>query len=228
MANMFDQNALEDSLASAAENAVAPSIEPVELGPPPIIEPVVVMAPPPPPVTDEPREGDAVPVEQTEDVGKLYIECRTLLFYGACRKFRIPECYAESLIQEVFLSYLQSGTKIDNSRGWLVAAMCNASRHYWRTQGRTEQLPEDFARQSDPASLGLAEQFALEMTLQQCLRYLQPRCRETLELHYYEGRSASEVAAEMKTTVRYAEKLIHNCLRRCRHLYHNHPALADT
>jgi DNA-directed RNA polymerase specialized sigma24 family protein len=69
------------------------------------------------------------------DVEALYNEHRTLLLFIACRKFRIPDCDSENLIQDVFLSYLQTGTKIENVRAWLVAAMCNASRHYWRGEG---------------------------------------------------------------------------------------------
>ncbi len=97
--------------------------------------------------------------------------------------------------------------------------MCNASRYYWRVQGRTEQLPEDFGELSDPDSNALPERFAMQMTMQKVLAYLQPRCRETLRLHYFEGRSASDVARELDTTNRYAEKLIHNCLRRAREIY---------
>ena len=161
------------------------------------------------------------PSPQADDVETLYIEHRTLLLYVACRKFRIPDCDAENLIQEVFLSFLQTGTKIDNVRAWLVAAMCNASRHYWRASGRTESLPEDFNDHSDPDSHGLAEQYARDMTIRQALDYLQPRCRETLWLHYFEGRSAADVARELETTNRYAEKLIHNCLKRVREIYLN-------
>ena len=156
-----------------------------------------------------------------DDVEALYIEHRTLLLYVACRKFRIPDSDAENLIQEVFLSFLQTGTKIDNVRAWLVAAMCNASRHYWRAQGRTESLPEDFNDHCDPGSQGLAEQYTMRMTIRQALDYLQPRCRETLWLHYFEGRSAADVARELETTNRYAEKLIHNCLKRVREIYMN-------
>jgi RNA polymerase sigma-70 factor (ECF subfamily) len=159
------------------------------------------------------------PSAAADDVEALYIEHRSLLLYVACRKFRVPDCDAENLIQEVFLSFLQSGTKIDNVRAWLVAAMCNASRHYWRAQGRIESLPDDFNDHSDPGSLGLADQFAMKMTVRQALDYLQPRCRETLWLHYFEGRSAADVARELETTNRYAEKLIHNCLKRVREIY---------
>ena len=156
-----------------------------------------------------------------DDVEALYIEHRNLLLYVACRKFRVPDTDAENLIQDVFLSFLQTGTKIDNVRAWLVAAMCNASRHYWRSQGRTESLPEDFNDHCDPGSQGLADEYARRMTIRQALDYLQPRCRETLWLHYFEGRSAADVARELETTNRYAEKLIHNCLKRVREIYMN-------
>lgn len=161
----------------------------------------------------------APPSPVADDVETLYLEHRTLLLYVACRKFRIPDCDAENLIQDVFLSFLQTGTKIDNVRAWLVAAMCNASRHYWRAQARTESLPDDFNEHSDPGSHGLADEFARKLTLRQALDYLQPRCRETLWLHYFEGRSAADVARELETTNRYAEKLIHNCLKRVREIY---------
>jgi RNA polymerase sigma factor (sigma-70 family) len=159
------------------------------------------------------------PQTPADDVEKLYLEHRNLLMYVACRKFRVPDTDAENLIQDVFLSFLQTGTRIENIRAWLVAAMCNASRHYWRSSGRTESLPEDFSDRCDPGSQGLAEQYMTKMTVRQALDYLQPRCRETLWLHYFEGRSAGDVARELETTNRYAEKLIHNCLKRVREVY---------
>jgi len=156
-----------------------------------------------------------------DEVEVLYLEHRTLLLYVACRKFRVNEVDAENLIQEVFLSFLQTCTKIENVRAWLVAAMCNASRHHWRSMGRTESLPDDYSNQSDPGTHSIADKFAMEMTIQKVLGYMQPRCRETLRLHYFEGRSAGDVAKELETTNRYAEKLIHNCLRRAREIYNN-------
>lgn len=165
------------------------------------------------------RSEPVAPQSAADQIEALYVQHRTLLLYVACRKFGVPDSDAEGLIQEVFLSYLQTGTRVLNVRSWLVAAVCNASRHYWRTQGRLEPLPEDFERHSDPRSQGLADKMAMKMTVRQALGYLQPRCRETLWLHYFEGRSASDVAREMETTLRYAEKLIHNCLKRVREVY---------
>ena len=109
------------------------------------------------------------------DVETLYVQYRILLMSVACRKFRVPEGDAEALLQEVFLSFLQTGSRIDNVRAWLVAAMCNASRHYHRSHGRLDQLPEDYLEYSDPGSHSLPEKRAMEMTIQQALGYLQPR-----------------------------------------------------
>lgn len=180
---------------------------------PPAEKPEVAVSISAPPRVMSPR------TNSPDDVETLYVQHRTLLLSVACRKFRVPESDAESLLQEVFLSFMQTGTKIDNIRAWLVAAICNASRHYWRTQGRVESLPEDYMEHSDPISHALPEKRAMEMTVQQALAYLQPRCRETLRLHYFDGRSAAEVAKELETTTRYAEKLIHNCLKRVREIY---------
>ncbi|MDP9360448.1 MAG: sigma-70 family RNA polymerase sigma factor [Acidobacteriota bacterium] len=156
---------------------------------------------------------------QPNDIGELYLRHRSLLLHVGCQKFHVPESEAEGLIQEVFLSFMTTTTRVENIRAWLVAAMCNASRHYWRVQGRTEGLPEDFDDHSDPSSNDIAETMAIVITMRQALEYLPPRCRETLHLHYYEGLSANEVAHSLDTTSRYAEKLIHNCLKRVREIY---------
>jgi RNA polymerase sigma factor (sigma-70 family) len=156
-----------------------------------------------------------------DEVEALYIEHRTLLLFIASRKFHIADGEAENLIQEVFLSFLQTCTRIDNVRAWLVAAMCNASRHYWRAQGRTESLPDDYANACDPKTTGTADEHAMRLTMSKVLGYMQPKCRETLRLHYFDGRSANDIAKELETTPRYAEKLIHTCLRRAREIYNN-------
>ncbi len=207
---------LEHNASDVTPNASRPRTEK-----PPVRAADPTVPPPPamPPAPAAPSSPGSPSSPAADDVEALYIAHRNLLLYVACRKFRIPDSDAENLIQEVFLSFLQTGTKIENVRAWLVAAMCNASRHYWRAQGRMESLPDDFKEHCDPGSQGLADQFAMRLTVRQALDYLQPRCRETLWLHYFEGRSAADVARELETTNRYAEKLIHNCLKRVREIY---------
>lgn len=152
-------------------------------------------------------------------VEAFYLEYRLLLIHVACRKFRVPEKDAEGLIQEVFLGLLRAGDGVVNVRAWLVAAVCNASRHYWRGASRIEPLPDDYELASDARSEQLAEQMATNLTVRQAIGYLQPRCRETLWLHYYEGQTARDMAVALDTSPRYAEKLIHNCLERVRQIY---------
>src|SRR5438477_1350635 len=149
-----------------------------------VIDLDAVDSPPAPPIPAAEAGGEP------PDVGDLYVLHRPLLLHIACRKFRIAETDAEGLLQEVFVSFMTTTTKVENVKAWLVAAMCNASRHYWRGQGKTESLPEDFDDHSDPSYSCLAEEIAMVITMQQALDYLQPRCRETLRLHYYEGLSA--------------------------------------
>jgi RNA polymerase sigma factor (sigma-70 family) len=164
------------------------------------------------PVVDTPAEGEGE-LEQT------YREHYTLLLFIACRKFKVPAADAESLIQEVFLSYLSSIREVRDVRSWLVGAIANASRQYWKTHGRTEPLPADLGERGDPSTAGLAESMATRITIRETLSRLHERCRETLRLHYFEGCSAPELARQFSTTSRYAEKLIHKCLRRAYEIY---------
>lgn len=148
-----------------------------------------------------------------------YLQYRELLIHVACRKFGVPERDAEGLIQEVFLAFLRSDDGVVNVRAWLVGATCNASRHYLRGARRVAPLPDDYQLATDAAAERLAEQMVTNLTVRQAIGYLQPRCRETLWLHYYEGRTAKDVAVAFDTSPRYAEKLIHNCLERVRRIY---------
>jgi len=169
---------------------------------------------------ETPATAETEPVV-TDPTEAIYREHYQLLLNVACRKFRVPEGDAEALIQEIFVSYLSVGAGIRAVRPCLVAAGSTPSRHYWRLHGRTESLPENFGERSDPLSHGLAETVALRLTMHQTLGYLHEKCRETLRLHYFEGCSATEVARQLDTTSRYAEKLIHNCLKRAYEIYRN-------
>ncbi|MGH9459318.1 MAG: RNA polymerase sigma factor [Thermoanaerobaculia bacterium] len=154
--------------------------------------------------------------EEIEDVYRLHFN---LLRYLACQKFRIPDGDAENLIQEVFVAYLSTDGDIRNVRSWLVGAMCNASRNYWRGHGRTEGLPADLRKRSDPLAPELDETVANRITIRETLSRLHQKCRDTLRLRYLEGCSAIEVAQQLETTNRYAEKLIAKCLKRAHQIY---------
>lgn len=158
----------------------------------------------------------------TEDalaVEDVYRRHYDLLFYLASRKFGVPENDTENLVHDVFLSYISRAVEVNDVRCWLVGAICNASRQFWRMHGRTEQFPESIGAASDPRARAVADSFATRLTVRETMARLHEKCRETLRLRYFEGCSAAEVARELDTTNRYAEKLIHKCLKRAHQIY---------
>jgi RNA polymerase sigma factor (sigma-70 family) len=117
------------------------------------------------------------------------------------------------------VSYLVTLAEIENPKAWLIAAVCNGSRHYWRSRSplfASEDLDgETFAR--DPA----AELTKIEhdILVSRMLSLLPPRQREVLRLHYFEQMTAPEMAARLGTTTRYAERLIWKSLKSARRIY---------
>ena len=135
------------------------------------------------------------------------------------RKFNIPPCDAEAIVNEVFTSYIARGEVIRDAKKWLVGAVCHASRSYWRTSSRTSQLPEDFCDYVDPKSPGLEGRIVDRVTVERALSEIDPKCRETLRLYYEEGYSAAEIAKRLGTTSGYVMQLLHTGRKRVRKAY---------
>jgi len=163
-------------------------------------------------VLPEPPKG----YERVEELYRLYFN---LMLYLSSQRFKVPESDAESLIHEVFLTFLANSSDVRDPRAWLVGSICHASRHYWRMNGRLESMSDEVLEQADPSAPGLAETVATRISVQETLSRLHEKCRHTLSLKYFEGCSAIEVARELDTTPRYAEKLIHKCLKRAHKIY---------
>lgn len=158
----------------------------------------------------------------------LYVECRALLLYVACRKFGVPEEDAESLLHDAVLSLLTTTATLENPRAWLVAAVANASRAYRRSRARYELIPQDaFDEMTTLGSTVDAEQVERKLTLSDILRHLHPRYREMLRLHYLEQLTSSEIADRLGSSTRYAEKRIVLALRRVREAYTSLTKRAD-
>jgi hypothetical protein len=56
--------------------------------------------------------------------------------------------------------------------------------------------------------------FQRTLLVGEALKYLQTMCRNVVVYRYIKSLSATEIAHEVGTTVRYAEKLVHNCTLR--------------
>ncbi len=162
------------------------------------------------------RGGSAAGLElpaPADGVEALDVTHRRLLLWLAVRKFGVAEDDAESLLQEVFLAYLQCGVAIHDVRGWLVGATCNASRSHLRWRGRHEALPPEALL--PPAADDLTK-IEHRLTVQNILRTLPAREREALRLKYFERHTYAEVALLLGTTEGYAEQLIAKTMRRLR------------
>jgi len=143
-----------------------------------------------------------------------------LLVQIAIHKFRVPDSEAETLAHDVLMSYLRKSQDVIELRPWLVGAICHASRHYWRLNGRNvpAETEEELDR-ADPASVRILDSLPDQIAAREALDCLNPRCREILHMRYFEGCTVIEVAERLGIKAKYAQKLIAKCLRRAEALY---------
>ncbi|HEX8172847.1 MAG TPA: sigma-70 family RNA polymerase sigma factor [Thermoanaerobaculia bacterium] len=160
-----------------------------------------------------PRSDD----QQFEAIYEQYFD---LLLQIAVYKFRVPETEAETLVHDVLMGFLRRRDEVAELRSWMVGAICHASRHYWRLNGRTigTENDEELER-PDPASLRILDSLPDQIAAREALECLGPRCREILHMRYFEGCSIIEVAERLGVRPKYAQKLIGQCLRAAEQLY---------
>lgn len=158
------------------------------------------------------------PVGATADSGfrALYEEHYEFLVSLAMRKYDVPRDEAATLTHDVFLNFYTSRRPIEQARAYLTVGVCRACSEYWRKRSREETHAEPSTGSSGDTS---EDSLVTRLTIQAALRLLKDRCRDTLQLYFVEGCTAKEVAVELGTTRRYAEKLIRNCLGKLRLIY---------
>jgi len=140
-------------------------------------------------------------------VAEAYHEYYRVLEYVAVQKFRIPDEEVRGLIHEVFLAFIKAGQKVYDERAWLVGAMCNHCRLYWRTHGRDAgALPLEEEGVCD------ADDVTKRVDVSTMLRRLPQRCREVLHLRFFEEYSSEEIANHFATTIQYARKMVYRCV----------------
>lgn len=155
-----------------------------------------------------------------EQFEAIYEEYFDLLVQIAVYKFQVPDTEAETLVHDVLFGYLRKSGEVLDLRPWLIGAICYASRHYWRLNGRT--VPADAAIELDrvdPASLRILDSLPDQLAARQALECLSPRCQEVLRMRYFEGCTVPEIATRLGVKTKSAQKLITKCLRRAERLY---------
>jgi RNA polymerase sigma factor (sigma-70 family) len=153
-------------------------------------------------------------VDHSADFDAVYEDHLRLLVGTAIDRFHISEADAETLAHDVFLAYFLKAEQVLDSTAWLVASMCNASRYYLRTQARHVELPREIV---GPARA--VDEITDHLVAREVLCCLTPRCQLALGLRYLEGYSIPEVAEELRTSPKYAGKLVARCLQQAQDRY---------
>jgi RNA polymerase sigma factor (sigma-70 family) len=152
---------------------------------------------------------------------EVYAEHFDFLVAVAVRKFRVPECEAEALAHEVFLTYLRRSGEVLNVHSWMLGAICHASRYYWRQNGRLiEPLDDEKAfERPDPATTRILDSLPDQLAAREALEGLKPRDQEILRMRYFEGCSIVEIGSRLGVKAKYAQKLLTKVLRRAERNY---------
>ncbi len=171
-------------------------------------------------------EGSAVPPDpdggdgSVSDAASLYLRNRGLMLFLAERWLNVPKQDSESLVQDVFLTYLRRASTVREPRQWLIGAIFRASRKYWRERLRTHPLPADIEERIDASSAELVRRIDDILTVHQVFGRTPEQCRVLLRSRYLEGLSLDEIATHRDTTANYAKKLVLGCLKRFRKAFH--------
>ncbi len=152
-------------------------------------------------------------------VEAVYREHVGFLINLARRSYGVSPEIAESLVHDAFASFANAKEPIRNVRSWLVSAVFNGCRYHWRRQARETPLPADAETWPDERSHDLADKIVTRLAVRAALARLDTRCRHIVHLRFHEYQSAREMAEELATTKKYAEKLLYGCVERVRQIY---------
>ncbi len=154
-------------------------------------------------------------------IERVYLEHSLLLRRVAVRKFGIPAADAETLVHDVFAAYIANpGAVRSDLRAYLIAAICNASRNYWRMKEMQERFfVEPGDSPPDSADDSFFDGLSLHLVMGATLARLGERCRDVLRRFYFEGESAGSIAEAMKTTAGNVHYILHVCRKKARFIY---------
>jgi len=145
---------------------------------------------------------------------EVYLQHVTKLRKIALRKFRIPPQEVEPLIQEVFVSYFVHADSVREVGPYLVGAICNASRNYWRRSDAEEALFCGEVPCMATPGPEILEEVERKMLLRKLLARAGGRCRELLDRYYWQGETTKAIADALDSTPGSILVFLHKCRRR--------------
>jgi RNA polymerase sigma factor (sigma-70 family) len=158
----------------------------------------------------------SIPPTGESEFEALYLEYGVLLRALAMRRYHIPPDDAEALVHDTFIAYLERHTVIRELKPWLIGAVSNACKHYWRDRKRESPLPETI--EETPGGRDDAEEWAWRISVGSVVARLGEKCRETLRGYYWRDESKETIAAQLATSPGYVRQLLVSCRRRVKEL----------
>jgi RNA polymerase sigma factor (sigma-70 family) len=114
---------------------------------------------------------------------------------------------------------MQRHTIVREPKPWLVAAMANECKHYWRDRKREEPLLPEHDETADPAADKDLEKWMRQNTLAAVFARLGARCREMLQRYYLGDETKEALAEDMSAKPGRIRQLVMLCRRRAREIF---------
>jgi RNA polymerase sigma factor (sigma-70 family) len=157
---------------------------------------------------------------ENRSIEDAYREHALLLRRVAIRKFHVPLDDADTLVHDVFITYLVDTSVVrSNLRGYLIGAICNASRNYWRSKEVRDRVFVDDADPLEPPDESFFDGLSLHLVLGATLARLGDRCRDVLRRYYLEGEDTQAIASTLDTTPSNVNYMMHVCRKKARAIY---------
>ena len=167
-------------------------------------------------VADEPSVFESVVVDPgLSEFDTIYNDNAPLLRAIARSKFNIPDVDIDSLVHDVFVSFLASPSRVRDLRAYLVGGICNASRNYWRRRERDASIFVEMG-EDDACDADVQEDVSRTLMLNAVLSRIGDRCRNVLQRYYLEGESTATIAEAIGTTAGNVLYILHTCRKRAR------------
>jgi RNA polymerase sigma factor (sigma-70 family) len=156
------------------------------------------------------------PTDETE-FEALYLQYGVLLRTIAIRRYHVPPDDAEALVHDTFIAYLERHTVIRELKPWLMGAVGNSCKHYWRDRKREAPMPETMD-ETPAGTADEADEWAWRISVGAAVARLGEKCRETLRGYYWREESNERIAASLSTSPGYVRQLLVSCRRRVKEL----------
>ena len=126
---------------------------------------------------------------------------------------------AEDILQQTLLAYLYKRETVEEFDKWLLGAVRNRCRMYWRGRRRRFYTAIDVAILDELAERGVPEQEQddFQRDLRRVVGRLSKRCRELLELRFGLGYEPPEAARRLGYQPSGIYKTIERCLAALAH-----------